>query len=65
MSINSSWRSHKISGVIVSVLAPSAVDSGFEHNLLGFSAKHAVLNSKSKNQVNGAICLSTRGLLLK
>ena len=34
MWINSSWRSYRIGGVMISVLVPSAVDSEFEHNLL-------------------------------
>ena len=52
-------NSNRIGGVMVSVLAPSAVDRGFEPRsdqtkdykigICCFSAKHAALKRKSKN----------------
>ena len=69
--------SHRIGGVMVSVLAESAVDRGFESKdytigICCFSAKYAALRRKSKdwlvrnqNNVSEWSDMSTRGLLLQ
>jgi hypothetical protein len=75
-------EANRIGGVMVSVLASSAIDRGFEHRsgqtkdckigICCFSAKHAVLRSKSKdwlawnqNNVSEWSDMSTRGLLFQ
>ena len=64
-------QKHRIGGVMVSVLASSAVDRGFEPQsgqtkdykigICCFSAKHAALRRKSKDWSD----ISTRGLLFQ
>jgi hypothetical protein len=57
---------------MVSVLASSEVDRGFDRGIYCFSAKHAALRSKSKdwlarnqNNVSEWIDMSARGLLFQ
>ena len=57
---------------MVSVLASSEVDRGFDRGIYSFSAKHAALRSKSKdwlarnqNNVSEWIDMSPRGLLFQ